>query len=125
MLKEFREFINRGNLIDIAVGFVMGVAFASVVSSFVGKIVNPLIGYIFNVSSLDALWMFGKTVDGVQQGSVGAFIGALINFIIVAFVMFLVVKAYNRMKTKEEEAPPAEPPEDTLLLREIRDSLAK
>jgi large conductance mechanosensitive channel len=126
MIKEFKDFISRGNLVDIAVGFVMGVAFASVVTAFVGRIVNPLIGLIFNVSSLDTLWVFGKVDEatGLPAGSVGAFIGAFLNFVIVAFVMFLVVKAYNKMKAKEEEAP-AEPAEDTLLLREIRDSLAK
>jgi len=126
MIKEFKDFINRGNLIDIAVGFVMGVAFAGVVSAFVDKIVNPLIGLIFSVSSLDTWLMFGKVdeVTGLKAGSVGAFIGAFINFVIVAFVMFLVVKAYNRMKEKEE-AVPVEPPEDVQLLRQIRDSLAK
>lgn len=126
MIKEFKDFISRGNLVDIAVGFVMGVAFASVVTAFVSRIVNPLIGLIFNVSSLDTLWVFGKIDEatGLKAGSVGAFIGAFLNFVIVAFVMFLVVKAYNKMKAKEEEAP-AEPAEDTLLLREIRDSLAK
>lgn len=127
MVKEFKDFISRGNLVDIAVGFVMGVAFASVVTAFVNRIVNPLIGLLFNVSSLDALWVFGKIDEatGLKAGSVGAFIGAFINFVIVAFVMFLVVKAYNRMKAKEEEAAPAEPPEDTLLLRQIRDSLTR
>lgn len=127
MIKEFKDFISRGNLIDIAVGFVMGVAFASVVTAFVNRIVNPLIGLLFNVSSLDALWVFGKIDEatGLKAGSVGAFIGAFINFVIVAFVMFLVVKAYNKMKAEEEEAAPAEPPEDTLLLRQIRDSLAR
>ncbi len=128
MIKEFRDFINRGNLVDIAVGFVMGVAFAGVVSAFVDKIVNPLIGLLFNVSSLDTWAMFGKVDEatGLKAGSVGAFIGAFINFVIVAFVMFLVVKAYNRMKAKqEEESPPAEPPEEVQLLRQIRDSLAR
>jgi large conductance mechanosensitive channel len=127
MVKEFKEFISRGNLIDIAVGFVMGVAFAGVVSAFVDRIVNPLIGLIFSVSSLDTWILFGKVDEatGLKAGSVGAFIGAFINFLIVAFVMFLVVKAYNRMKAKEEEAPPAEPPENVQLLRQIRDSLAR
>jgi large conductance mechanosensitive channel len=127
VVKEFKEFINRGNLVDIAVGFVMGVAFAGVVSVLVNRIVNPLIGLIFNVSSLDTWLMFGKIDEatGLKAGSVGAFIGAVINFVIVAFVMFLVVRAYNRMKAKAEEAEPAGPPEDVLLLREIRDSLAK
>ena len=126
MLKEFRDFISKGSLIDIALGFVMGVAFASVVSAFVGRIVNPLIGMIFNVSSLDTSLTFG-TIDeatGLPAGSVGAFLGALLNFVIVGFVMFMVVRAYNRMKAKEEEAP-AEPSEDIVLLTEIRDSLKR
>jgi len=126
VLKEFKEFISKGSLIDIAVGFVMGVAFASVVSAFVGRIVNPLIGMIFNVSSLDSSLTFG-TIDeatGLPAGSVGAFLGALINFVIVGFVRFMVVKAYNRMKAKEDEAP-AEPAEDIVLLTEIRDSLKR
>lgn len=125
LLKEFKDFISRGNLVDIAVGFVMGLAFAGVVQAFVGRIVNPLIGLLFNVSSLDTWLTFGKIDEatGLPAGSVGAFIGAFINFLIVAWVMFLVVKAYNRMKAAEEEAAPAAPPEEVVLLREIRDSL--
>ncbi|MDH4119755.1 MAG: large conductance mechanosensitive channel protein MscL [Acidimicrobiia bacterium] len=126
MLKEFKDFINRGNLVDIAVAFVMGLAFASVVTAFTERIVNPLLGLIFSLDGLAGLGEFGEAVgeDGFKLGSVGAFLGAVINFLIVAFVMFLVVKAYNRMQAKAEEAP-AEPTEDVLLLREIRDSLNK
>ena len=126
MIKEFKEFINRGNLVDIAVAFVMGVAFASVVSAFTERIVNPLLGKIFNLDGLGALGTFTDTLaaDGYPVGSVGVFLGAVLNFLIVAFVMFLVVKAYNRMQETEEEAP-AEPGEDIVLLREIRDSLNK
>jgi len=126
VLKEFKEFISKGSLVDIAVGFVMGFAFASVVSAFVGRIVNPLIGMIFNVSSLDSSLTFG-TIDeatGLPAGSVGAFLGALLNFVIVGFVMFMVVRAYNKMKAAEEEAP-AEPGDDIVLLTEIRDSLKR
>lgn len=126
MLKEFRDFINRGNLVDIAVAFVMGLAFASVVTAFTDRIVNPLLGKVFSLDGLGNLGTFTDTLadDGYPVGSVGVFIGALINFVIVAFVMFLVVKAYNRMKAAEEEAP-EEPAEDVVLLREIRDSLNK
>lgn len=126
MLKEFKDFINRGNLVDIAVAFVMGLAFASVVTAFTERIVNPLLGLIFSLDGLAGLGEFGEAVgeDGFKLGSVGAFLGAVINFLIVAFVMFVVVKAYNRMQAKAEEAP-AEPTEDVLLLREIRDSLNK
>jgi large conductance mechanosensitive channel len=113
MIKEFRDFINRGNLIDLAVAFVMGVAFASVVSSLTEGIVTPLIGRIFSVRGLQDL-----VID--EDIMIGSFLAALVNFLVVAFVMFLVVKAYNRLRQ------PATPPplqEDIVLLREIRDSL--
>lgn len=124
MIKEFREFINRGNLIDLAVAFVMGIAFASVVSAFTDRIVNPLLGKIFNLDGLGNLGTFTDTLadDGYPVGSVGVFIGAVINFLIVAFVMFLVVRAYNHVQKQEEEAA-EEPTEEVVLLREIRDSL--
>jgi large conductance mechanosensitive channel len=121
MVREFKEFISRGSLVEIAVAFVMGVAFASVVGTFTERIVNPLLGYVFNSAGLADLGVFGKTIDGVQQGSFGAFIGAVINFVIVAFVMFLVVKAYNHLKAAEEEGPGG--PSAIDLLTEIRDSL--
>lgn len=125
MIKEFKEFIAKGNLVDLAVAFVMGVTFAGLVNTFISRIVNPLLGLIFNVSSLETTWMFGKVDEatGLQAGSVGAFVGAIINFLVVAFVMYLVVKAYNRMR-KPAEAPAA-PAEDVVLLREIRDSLRR
>jgi large conductance mechanosensitive channel len=115
LLKEFRDFINRGNLIDLAVAFVLGVAFAGVVSALTGGIVTPLIGRIFSVESLQE-WIVGGDIQ------LGAFLAALINFIVVAFVMFLVVKAYNRMKKPAEAAADAE---EIVLLREIRDSLRR
>lgn len=116
MIKEFRDFINRGNLVDIAVAFVMGIAFAAVVTSLTDDIINPIIGKIFSVDSL-ADW----TISGIR---IGSFLVAIINFLIVAFVMFLVVKAYNRMKASAEEAP-EEPSEEVVLLREIRDGLSR
>jgi large conductance mechanosensitive channel len=120
MLREFREFIDRGNLVDIAVGFVLGVAFATVVSSLTDRVVSPLIGLIFNVDGLENLWTFAN-----GEGSVGAFLAAVINFLIIAFVIFLVVRAYNRLKRVEAPAEPAGPTEDVLLLREIRDALRR
>lgn len=117
MLKEFKEFINKGNLIDVAVAFVMGLAFASVISAFTEGVVTPIIGKIFSVEGLDTY----VVADDVK---IGAFIAAFLNFVVVAFVMFLVVKAYNRMKAPAAEAV-AETPEDVVLLREIRDSLNK
>jgi len=133
MLKEFKEFAMKGNLVDIAVGFVMGAAFKEVVTSFTGGIVSPLIGLIFD-SDFKSLRM--KLKDGVANdagemvGEVyleyGTFLTNVIDFIIVAFVMFLVVKGVNKLKKKEEEAPAPDPgPSEIDLLKEIRDSLKK
>ena len=133
MLKEFKEFAMKGNLVDIAVGFVMGAAFKEVVTAFTGGIVSPLIGMIFD-SDFKALryqLREGTLNDaGEVVGDVfleyGTFLTNVIDFIIVAFVMFLVVKGVNNMKKKEEPAPaaPAGPSEVELLI-EIRDSLKK
>lgn len=122
MIQEFKDFINRGNLVDIAVAFVLGVAFAALIDVFVGRVVNPIIALIFNTAGLDNWLTFGQVdpATGVPAGSVGAFIGAIINFVIVAFVMFLVVKAYNRMRAAQEAAAPSD---EVVLLTEIRDSL--
>ncbi len=124
MIQEFKDFINRGNLVEIATAFVLGVAFAAVVDTFTNRVVLPLIGLIFNVSSLDSWLTFGNIDEetGMAVGSVGAFIGSILNFLIIAFVIFLVVKAYNRMRAAQEADEPAE---DTLLLRQIRDNLAR
>lgn len=133
MLKEFKEFAMKGNLVDIAVGFVMGAAFNKVVASFTGGIVSPLIGLIFD-SDLKALryqLKEGTLNDaGEMAGEVfleyGTFLTNVIDFIIVAFVMFMVVKGVNKMKKKEEPAPeaPAGPSQEDLLA-EIRDLLKK
>lgn len=133
MLKEFKEFAMKGNLVDIAVGFVMGAAFKEVVTAFTGGIVSPLIGLIFD-SDFKALrhkLKDGELNDaGEMVGEVwleyGTFLTNVIDFIIVAFVMFMVVKGVNKMKKKEEPTPeaPAGPSEIDLLM-EIRDSLKK
>ena len=134
MLKEFKEFAMKGNLVDIAVGFVMGAAFKQVVTSFTGGIVSPLIGLIFKADFKDIKWVIKEGVanaDGVMEGQVailiGEFVTYVIDFIIVAFVMFLVVKGVNKMKKKEEPAPPPPPPGPSQeeLLAEIRDLLKK
>ena len=133
MLKEFKEFAMKGNLVDIAVGFVMGAAFNKVVASFTGGIVSPLIGLLFNSDFKDLKYKLadGELNDaGEMVGEVwleyGTFLTNVIDFIIVAFVMFMVVKGVNKMKKKEEPAPeaPAGPSEIDLLM-EIRDSLKK
>lgn len=133
MLKEFKEFAMKGNLVDIAVGFVMGAAFKEVVSSFTGGIVSPLIGLIFDADFKDLKYKLKEGVanaEGVMEGEsfleYGVFLTNVIDFIIVAFVMFMIVKGVNSMKKKEEEAPaaPAGPSQEDLLA-EIRDLLKK
>ncbi|QLG45442.1 large-conductance mechanosensitive channel protein MscL [Costertonia aggregata] len=133
MLKEFKEFAMKGNLVDIAVGFVMGAAFNKVVASFTGGIVSPLIGLIFNADFKDVKYIIQEgTMNeaGEKVGEVaimyGEFLTNVIDFIIVAFVMFMVVKGVNKMKKKEEPAPeePKGPTQEELLI-EIRDALKK
>lgn len=131
MLKEFKDFAMKGNLVDIAVGFVMGAGFNKVVSSFTGGIVSPLIGLLGgkNFKDLKFIVKEGVTDDltGKVTGEVavlyGDFITSVIDFIIVAFVMFMIVKGVNSMKKKEEAAPAGPTQEE--LLAEIRDLLKK
>ncbi|MEX1384315.1 large conductance mechanosensitive channel protein MscL [Lutibacter sp.] len=133
MIKEFKDFAMKGNLVDIAVGFVMGAAFKSVVTSFTGGIVSPLIGLIFNSNFKDLKYIAKEGVAneaGEIVGEVavlyGDFLTNVIDFIIVAFVMFMVVKAVNATKKKEEPAPEApKGPSQEDLLAEIRDLLSK
>ncbi|TYP99612.1 large conductance mechanosensitive channel [Tenacibaculum adriaticum] len=133
MLKEFKDFAMKGNLVDIAVAFVMGAAFNKVVSSFTGGIVSPLIGLIFKSDFKDLKYVVKEGVadaEGKVAGEVaimyGDFLTNLIDFIIVAFVMFMIVKAVNATKKKEDPAPeaPAGPSQEDLLA-EIRDLLKK
>lgn len=133
MLKEFKEFSMKGNLVDIAVGFVMGAAFKSVITSFTGGIISPLIGLIFNADFKDLKYIAREGVAdeaGKIIGEVavlyGDFLTNVIDFIIVAFVMFLVVKGVNKMKKVEEPAPEVpKGPSQEELLAEIRDLLSK
>jgi large conductance mechanosensitive channel len=124
MLKEFKDFLTRGNIVDLAVAFVLGVAFGAVVTSFVENILNPIIGAIFGQPSFDSL-----TIDlwGDAVLFYGTFLTALLSFVLVAAaVFFFVVRPYNALKARQasgEEEPPAAPPEDIQLLREIRDAL--
>jgi large conductance mechanosensitive channel len=131
-IKEFKEFAMKGSLVDIAVAFVMGGAFGKVVTSFTEGIVSPLIGmlggadlsknmYVLKAAVTDAT---GKVTTEAVAIKWGDFLTAIINFIIVAFVMFLVIKSINNMKKKKEEAP-AGPSSTDALLMEIRDSLKK
>ncbi|MCC5948952.1 MAG: large conductance mechanosensitive channel protein MscL [Nitriliruptoraceae bacterium] len=126
MIAEFREFINRGNFIELAVGFVMGVTVTTVVQAVVNRLIMPAIGLLFGEANFDNLLTFGDAVgeDGVPIGSLGAVLTALVNFLLVALVLFLIVKAYNRMQRSEPAEPePEADPEDVVLLREIRDAL--
>lgn len=133
MLKEFKAFAMKGNLVDIAVAFVMGAAFNKVVASFTGGIISPLVGLIFNTDFKDLKYVINEGVAdeaGNVAGEVavlyGDFMTNVIDFIIVALVMFMVIKGINKMKKKEEEAPaPAAGPSDNDLLTEIRDLLKK
>ncbi|WP_288955816.1 large conductance mechanosensitive channel protein MscL [uncultured Polaribacter sp.] len=133
MLKEFKDFAMKGNLVDIAVGFVMGAAFKQVVTSFTGGIVSPLIGLLFDTDFKSLKWIVKEGVAdaaGKVSGEVavlyGDFLTNVIDFIIVAFVMFLIVKGVNATKKKEEPKPEApKGPSQEDLLAEIRDLLAK
>ena len=133
MLKEFKDFAMKGNLVDIAVGFVMGAAFNKIVSSFTGGIVSPLVGLIFKSDFKDLKYIINEGVmdeAGAVTGEVavlyGDFLTNLIDFIIVAFVMFMMIKAINKTKKKEVPAPAApKGPSQEELLTEIRDLLSK
>ncbi len=131
-IKEFKEFAMKGNLVDIAVAFVMGGAFGKVVTSFTEGIVSPLIGMIGGTDFSKNMWVLkeavkdagGKVIAEAVAVKYGDFLTAIINFVIVAFVMFLVIKGINSMKKKQELAPAAPSSTDALLI-EIRDALKK
>jgi len=121
MLKEFREFALRGNVIDLAVAVVIGAAFTAIINSLVNDIIMPLVGVILGGLDFTTL----AITFGDANITYGNFIQAIINFIIVAFVLFLVVRSINRLQKKKEAAPPAppEPSAEEKLLAEIRDLL--
>lgn len=119
MFREFRDFINRGNVMDLAVAVVMGTAFTAIVNSLVNDIIMPIIGIILGGVDFTGLAL----QIGNATLTYGNFIQAVINFLLIAWVVFLIVRAMNRVMPKKE-APPAGPTEDVVLLREIRDLLA-
>ncbi len=130
MFSEFKEFAMRGNVVDLAVGVIIGGAFGKIVSALVDKIMMPIIGVLtggVDFAKQAYPLIAAKTVDGVEIPAVvigyGEFINALIQFTIIAFCLFLVIKAMNTLKKKEEVAPTVEPPAQEVLLREIRDTL--
>jgi large conductance mechanosensitive channel len=130
MLKEFKEFAMRGNVIDLAVGVVIGGAFGKIVTSLVNDVIMPPIGLLTGgVDFADKKWVL-KAADNTDPAhkvaevavNYGMFVNTLIQFLIIAFAIFLVVKAINRISRKQEAAPAA-PPADVVLLTEIRDLL--
>jgi large conductance mechanosensitive channel len=139
MLKEFQEFISKGNVMDLAVGVIIGGAFGLIVSSLVGDIIMPLVGAIFGGFDFSNYFVpLSSTVtaesleEARKQGAVfayGNFITVIINFLILAWIIFMLVKGVNslrrRVEKQKEAAPAAPPPADVQLLTEIRDLLAK
>jgi len=128
MMKEFKEFAMRGNVIDMAVGIVIGAAFGKIVSTFVAGVLMPPIGLLFGHVNFSDLSIVLKPAAGTAAAVTmpyGLFIQAVMDFVIIAFAIFMVVKAMNSLKKKEVEAPatPAEPPAQEKLLAEIRDLL--
>lgn len=126
MFKEFKAFISRGNVIDLAIGIVIGAAFGKIVSSLIADIIMPPIGLLIsNIDFKDIKIDIGGTAQNPVFLNIGNFIQITIEFLIIAFAVFLVMKGVNALNKKKEEepAPPAEPPADEKLLAEIRDIL--
>lgn len=139
MFSEFKTFIARGNVLDLAVGVIIGGAFGTIVASLTGDLIMPVIGWLFGGADFSTMFIrlgplpddyTGSTTDyaalkeaGVAMLGYGAFITALINFVILAFVIFLIVRQANRMLPKKDEAPAG--PTEVDLLAEIRDELKK
>jgi large conductance mechanosensitive channel len=121
MLKEFKEFAMKGNIVDLAVAVIIGGAFGKIVTALTNSIIMPIISLLIGKGGVaDISFMIGKTIFPV-----GLFLQAVIDFILIALVLFLMIKAMNSMKKKGPAPPPAPTPEDILLLREIRDALRK
>ena len=136
MIKEFQEFIAKGNVMDLAVGVIIGGAFGLIVNSLVGDIIMPVVGAVFGGFDFsNYFWPLSANVtaasleEAKKQGAVfayGNFLTVALNFIILAFIIFLMVKQINKLRRAHEEVPaPAAPAEDIVLLREIRDSLKR
>lgn len=128
IVAEFRQFIARGNVIDLAVGMIIGSAFTAIVNSLVNDLIMPLVGWLFGGIDFTSLrFVIREASEGVEEAALnyGSFIQSVVNFLLISLVIFLMVKAINRFHKKKEAEPeiaPAEP-EDVALLREIRDLL--
>lgn len=133
---EFKEFAMKGNVMDLAVGVIIGGAFGKIVDSAVNDLIMPIIGRIIGKVDFSSMYFAlseapagtANTLDALRKAGVpvfayGSFITILINFVILAFVIFIMIKQMNRLKREAPPAPPAAPPEDVVLLREIRDAL--
>ena len=138
IVSEFKEFAVKGNAMDLAVGVIIGAAFGKIVESIVNDLIMPLVGALFGGFDFSNLFVALDTVPegvamtlaavkeaGVPVFAYGNFLTILLNFIILAFIVFMIVKQLNRLKKAPPPAAPAAPPEDIVLLREIRDSLKK
>ena len=134
MLKEFKKFAFKGNVMDLAVGVIIGGAFGKIVDSLVGDVIMPIVGKIFGGLDFSNYFipLAGQTAtvlaDAKKAGAVfayGNFVTVAINFVILAFIIFMMVKQMNRMKREAPATPPAPTPEDVVLLREIRDALKR
>ncbi|HTH11692.1 large conductance mechanosensitive channel protein MscL [Acidovorax sp.] len=141
MMKEFREFAIKGNVIDLAVGVIIGGAFGKIVDSVVSDLIMPVVGLVFGKLDFSNLFVVlgsvppgtAMTLDALKKAGVpvfayGNFLTVAVNFLILAFIIFVMIKQINRLKREAPEpapAAPAAPPEDIVLLREIRDSLKK
>ncbi|KQP23184.1 large conductance mechanosensitive channel protein MscL [Pseudorhodoferax sp. Leaf267] len=138
MMQEFREFAVKGNVIDLAVGVIIGGAFGKIVDSVVADLIMPVVGLVFGRLDFSNLFVVlgtppagvPMTLDALRKAGVpvlayGSFITIAVNFIILAFIIFMMVKQINRLKRQAPPPPPAAAPEDIVLLREIRDSLQR
>ncbi len=137
IVSEFKEFITRGNVMDMAVGIIIGGAFTAIVQSLVNDMLMPLIGWLFGGIDFTTLKCVIRAADeaaGIEEAAIkyGSFIQAIVNFLLIAIVIFLMVKGINKMRRKKEEPAPApapaappEPSDEVKLLTEIRDALKK
>lgn len=131
-VSEFKEFISRGNVVDLAVGMIVGSAFTAIVSSLVNDVVMPVVGMLFHGIDFTTLrYVITPATEDMAESAIryGNFIQAVVNFLLVSLVVFTAVRAINRLRRKKEEepapAPEPEPSEEILLLREIRDLMKK
>ncbi|MGC3981378.1 MAG: large-conductance mechanosensitive channel protein MscL [Steroidobacteraceae bacterium] len=127
LAKEFKEFAMRGNVIDLAVGVVIGAAFGKIVSSLVDSVIMPVVGVLTSGKNFsDMATQIGTDADGkAVLLKYGVFIQSIVDFIIIAFVIFLAIRGINKLKKPAPDAPPPAPPREEVLLQEIRDLLAK